>query len=287
MFSGGKHARILQYAIVGVISTNMRVLKVNYVTGSNFGDCVFPYMLNKMGIPFQRVDHNEEYKVISTCSILGVGTKRNTMVGGSGIISASTNVEPDGIFFLVRGKHSANKIRKDVPLGDPAIALSKFYKPSNKNKKYEVGLIPHQIHFDRIVEEVKELKKDYHIIDPSTRYGKNFENYIDQVNLCERIISTSLHGLITAHAYGIPAIAYHYDNRLMGDNIKFQDYYSVWPEFEDSNVDEVLEYCTVADLDSVERFWSPSPNQINMRSDTIMDSCPFLAELGCNYYSEN
>lgn len=77
----------------------MRVLKVNYVTGSNFGDCVFPYMLNKMGIPFQRVDHNEEYKVISTGSILGVGTKRNTMVWGSGIISASTNVEPDGIFF--------------------------------------------------------------------------------------------------------------------------------------------------------------------------------------------
>jgi len=38
------------------------------------------------------------------------------------------------------------------------------------------------------------------------------------------VISSSLHGLIIAHAYNIPAIWVRLGNRLYGDNIKFRDY---------------------------------------------------------------
>lgn len=44
---------------------------------------------------------------------------------------------------------------------------------------------------------------------------------IDQITKCRRIISTSLHGLIVAEAYGIPAV-------WLSDKIphtKYQDYY--------------------------------------------------------------
>jgi hypothetical protein len=41
------------------------------------------------------------------------------------------------------------------------------------------------------------------------------------------VISTSLHGLIVSHSYGIPALWISFKEKdLFGDNIKFLDYFS-------------------------------------------------------------
>lgn len=266
------------------LSKSGKVLKANYVRGSNFGDCVFPYMMNKLGVPHQWTCHTEKYKVISTGSILGVGTKEHTIVWGSGIINRNTTVDPGGIFELVRGKYSAEAIKKDTPLGDPALALRRFYDPEDIDPIHEIGIIPHQIHFNEIVKEMKEKGIKYKVIEPSTNVGKGFEKYIREVTSCKRIISTSLHGVIAAHAYNIPAIPYHYDDALVGDGVKFQDYYSVWKGYNNIDFLDLMETMPLEFLEDSKKFWSPTRQEVNTISDAIMNSCPLTSELASSYF---
>ncbi|MFD1079906.1 polysaccharide pyruvyl transferase family protein, partial [Longispora fulva] len=41
---------------------------------------------------------------------------------------------------------------------------------------------------------------------------------------CEKVLSTSLHGLIVAHAYGIPAVWVKMSDKIFGNDIKYADY---------------------------------------------------------------
>lgn len=90
--------------------------------------------------------------------------------------------------------------------GDPGLLVSKIYKPNFK-KKYKLGLIPHYV--DKENKYVNYLKNKYPnevlVIDIQS----SFKNVIDNINKCEMIASSSLHGVITAqmhmkyHLYGL------------------------------------------------------------------------------------
>jgi len=47
-----------------------------------------------------------------------------------------------------------------------------------------------------------------------------------QIASCRKIVSSSLHGIIAAHAYGIPAAWVEFSNQLAGDGIKFADHFA-------------------------------------------------------------
>lgn len=250
----------------------MRYLKVNFVRGSNFGDCVFPQMLKHWNIPYQWVDHSEEFKLISTGSIVGMAAMNHTHVWGSGIISKNTVVNQSAIYHSVRGKHTKEKTGKDdLPLGDPALILPRLYSPTSRRKIHEIGIVPHQIHFDKIVSELKRKKLDYFVIDPSTYNDKLFYRYIDQICSCKKIITTTLHGLIVAHAYGIDASPMHFDDSLCGDGIKFHDYYSVWNnDYPDSFMySEALKHAK-----KKANYWKPKKEDLYDITESIMNDCP-------------
>jgi len=104
--------------------------------------------------------------------------------------------------------------------GDPALVLPEIYQPEMK-KKYKVGIIPHytdlfQIHLHKRLYFPKDVKL-INILD-------EVETVIDNVNRCEKIISTSLHGLILANAYGIPSRWIECSDGVLGDGFKFCDY---------------------------------------------------------------
>ena len=59
------------------------------------------------------------------------------------------------------------------------------------------------------------------------------EKFVDEILECENIISSSLHGLIAADAYGIPNARVNVSNKLIGGDFKFKDYcYSVERELD-------------------------------------------------------
>lgn len=170
---------------------------------------------------------NKKYSVISTGSVMAF-TNVNSIVWGTGCIEKNKVGQKPKKIFAVRGPDTRNELIKkgwDCPevYGDPALLYPKIYNPTI-GKKYKIGFIPHYIEYDTN----KDLKILHHLEDLGVQIidicAGEFE-FIDQVLECEKIISSSLHGLIISDAYGIPNGRVNVSNKLIGGDFKFIDYY--------------------------------------------------------------
>jgi hypothetical protein len=126
-----------------------------------------------------------------------------------------------GKYLAVRGPFSARKLIEEgypqcTVFGDPALLLPLVYTPSVKYKR-GVGLVPHMNDFNSI-------KSDFPLAKVVFLCGK-IEQIIDEICSCEYIISTSLHGIIVAHAYGVPALWIKRGD-ICTDGFKFKDYFA-------------------------------------------------------------
>lgn len=120
-----------------------------------------------------------------------------------------------------RGPVSARLLNGDEPVGafgDPVWLLPRFYKPKIQ-KKWKLGVILHLSELsDRAFEahpsdELKryiipaELADQVKLINTVTEISpKAMQERIDEILSCERIVSTSLHGMVYAESYGIPCL---------------------------------------------------------------------------------
>lgn len=96
--------------------------------------------------------------------------------------------------------------------GDPVILMPLIYSPDVNIKIEDVRLIQH-INFKKTNVNVKE-------IDIST---KDYKRAINEIVCSKKIISSSLHGIILAESYGIPAIFLSDSNNR--ELIKYYDWY--------------------------------------------------------------
>ena len=169
--------------------------------------------------------------IIGIGSIIQWYSSNRCIVWGSGVINEKEAVRKS-TFLAVRGYYTKSIIEKhhkldSIAIGDPALLLPLVY---NKivEKKYKFGIIPHVMHFQKVKSfflNQKDTSSDNIIvIDLSI---PEIEMIIDQILSCEKILSTSLHGLIVPHSYGIDAIWVDFPNLpSLGDRIKFYDYFS-------------------------------------------------------------
>lgn len=98
--------------------------------------------------------------------------------------------------------------------GDPAILLPIFYTPVLSTVKKDFLVIPHWKTVDKYV------KMGYPVLSPLTG---DWRNFIDEIVSAKLIISSSLHGVIIAEAYGVPAILLNEVEK--GNLFKYEDYY--------------------------------------------------------------
>ena len=147
----------------------------------------------------------------------------------SGISERLVLQKPD--VRAVRGPRTRALLeKKGVPCaalyGDPAILTPFFYDPKPCPDKFRIGLILHQVHLGLLdVDRMKDIGIRFISVDRES--DKEIEEFIDEICSCDFVYSSSLHGIILAQSYGIPAqwiqIA---GNPIQNDSRhKFEDYF--------------------------------------------------------------
>lgn len=152
----------------------------------------------------------------------------NSIVWGAGISHKDSYICKKADIRAVRGYKTLERmscigIKTDgIAVGDPAILLPNFFKP-DVPKKRKIGIIPHKNNFTEITERLKGVNSDEIVV--ISLINKDIEAIIREILSCEIVVSTSLHGLIVAHAYSIPALWIE-SSPILGDRSKFFDYFS-------------------------------------------------------------
>lgn len=201
-------------------------------TGKNFGDAINPILFEQI-IKKEVVNSSNIINLFNKPTYYFIGSildnlnKSNAIVCGTGFQKEDAKVlkKPSKI-IAVRGPLSRNIFLKhniECPevYCDPALLLPDIYMPKNLEKKYDVGIIAHYID--------KEILKQKKIIDNGMTYHfidieVDWEKIIDDINSCKYILSSSLHGIIVAHAYNIPATRMILTDKIVGGDFKFNDY---------------------------------------------------------------
>ncbi len=235
-------------------------LKLNWHKSSNFGDQLNPYLVKKMW-GFNSFKINEGSKdphVMMIGSILNEANSQ-TLVLGSGFVGVNRFFEGVPRIITVRGKKTLQMVNDvgvktdEISLGDPAILIPDYFTPSPGIDKYDIGIIPHIIDME-YAQKIFGRKRGSRIIDLRL-VGETFdemESIINQICSCRCIISSSLHGLIIAHTYGIPGIWCEFSDMVIGEGFKFKDYMSAHGVDEDSvpylNLKEPNSFLTIPEI---------------------------------------
>ena len=104
--------------------------------------------------------------------------------------------------------------------GDPALLLPRWYMPAIK-KTHKIGIIPHYIDQGHPWVEMNRNNPEVKIIN----ILGGASHVVDEILSCENILSSTLHGIIAADAYGVPSMWIKLSNKLTGGSFKFEDYF--------------------------------------------------------------
>ena len=191
----------------------------------NWGDIV-SYPLVKTISQSEKVEKTNDRvsgKLIVVGSVLQHLNQGDLVWGGGCIDQNHISARPEKV-FAVRGPLTRHELLSkgiDCPpiYGDPALLMPYITDYKRKEPKYKYGLIPH--YADEYEPQVENLKnKGVKIID----ICGGLEKFIEDIMDVEFILSSSLHGLIAADAWGIPNARVIIKGTLYGRHFKFIDY---------------------------------------------------------------
>ncbi len=207
----------------------------NPETQNNFGDNLNPNLFSKMTGYSTIINKRKIVNVFNRPEFYFIGStldqlnNRNAVICGAGFKKSDSIIQSAPLKVLsVRGPltkkvFEQNNIKCPENYGDPACLLSEYYNQKTAVKLFDVGIIPHYID-QRLFESLKIINSgiNYNVID----INADIENFILHVQQCKTIVSSSLHGLITANSFGIPATWVKFSNNIVGGNFKYLDYYA-------------------------------------------------------------
>lgn len=213
----------------------------------NFGDLLSVYLLSKFtGVDIDDIkyaNHNDYlHKYIITGSILSIDNISNATIFGAGFAFYNNYfTAQDTVIKGVRGNMSFTKIKEelesnignknvtidpDVVIGEPSLCLPHFF-PCLNTQEFELGLIPHIVDYERCV-AMYGMEKGVCVIDLRQALNESIRQCVERVcteiSRCKKTASSSLHGMITSVAYGIPTEWLKFSTKIIGDDFKFHDF---------------------------------------------------------------
>lgn len=246
-------------------------IKLHWWTNEvNFGDLLAPWLAEK--ITGREVDFAERGSpaYVTVGSILS-HVSDDCIVWGTGSFGTETSKQlaKEADYRAVRGPLTRNKLttnKIDCPriYGDPALLTPRYYSP-DVEKTHKLG----------IVLRWSETKRNQHNIPgvkPIYLGGDDIEGTIRSFLACEKVLTTSLHGLIIADAYGIPN-AWLDSKTPKGLEFKYWDYLISVGKVRNPQQCRLHAPGVTGDqlIDDIDFDARP----INIDLDSLYDSCPF------------
>jgi pyruvyltransferase len=196
---------------------------------------------------------------------------RNLEIWGAGLISEQSAMRtiPRKVHAvrgpLTRARLLADGISCPEVFGDPAILYSLLYRPVLEDR-YEVGIIPHYVDYQS--SELVRFNSDKQVTIIDVKAG--IQETVDHVAKCGLVASSSLHGLIIAESYGIPAVWIQISDRVIGSDFKFLDYYAATGR-------PNTRALKLSDVSSSREFASAvRPDRPQIDLGALLAACPFL-----------
>ena len=223
----------------------------------NFGDLLTPFILPRYGIvPVLRAPDDVELAGVG--SILGVLPEDFTgVIWGTGSFGDEVTLPMGAKVLALRGRLTWEKMGRPegVAFGDPGLLMRELVPASEK--KWKLGVAAHITHRDRsLMKRLRAIEgvKDIDVTQSPRHVAR-------QISACEAVVTTSLHGLIVADSYGIPAAWAMLEPVVGGAEFKFLDHESaVVPERDrqttldgTETLDELRDRTALASPDEVSR----------------------------------
>ena len=197
----------------------------------NYGDWLTPFIFNHYSdskILYKNpTSKNQRKHIISTGSI-GRFIKSNSIVVGTGVSSLDYELNKSADYVSVRGPITAELVTKTGgprinKFGDPAIVLSRILPINRAKNNGRILLVRHFAHL-QIPIKLEDNMDQLSILISSPQ---DIIAFIYRLNEYEKVITSSLHVMITCHSYGIPCalITFEgFEDKISGSGLKYSDY---------------------------------------------------------------
>jgi len=203
---------------------------------NNMGDMLTPLIFKHFGIHLIERDSKHNPMLTGIGSLLNaVRSDYRGLIWSAGAMYARPiPLNSRCVVKAVRGKHTLALLRRsngfmkgrEVTVGDGGLILDRIIPPRKAPPKYKLGVVPHW--FDRwtVTRHCRKLldRPDVIFID----ICQDARTVIAQMQNCEGIIASSLHGLVVADAYGIPNRRFIVSTSAKIASFKYNDYYSAF-----------------------------------------------------------
>jgi pyruvyltransferase len=180
----------------------------------NFGDELGPVILSRLGYTVRRVPLSDA-DIIACGSVLEAvasAARPGAIVWGAGLMHG----RPVDVSRLdvraVRGRLTATTLGLNVPLGDPGVLVPSLW--NRPRVKHRLGVVRHYVDTN-----------PYPDADVVIDVDRPVDEVVRAIGECATIASSSLHGLIVATAWEIPAVRLPHAN-VVGGDFKWLDWIS-------------------------------------------------------------
>ena len=163
---------------------------------ANFGDELGPHLLARLGYDVVRVEEMADAELLACGSLMEAAVleaRTGTIVWGAGSMYGYPLDASALDVRAVRGPLTASLLGLDVPTCDPGSLVPHLYR--RPRVRHRVGVVRHYVD-----------QREYPWADVTIDADQPVEEVIEAIGSCDRIASSSLHGLIVAAAWGIPTM---------------------------------------------------------------------------------
>lgn len=258
----------------------MQFVPAYWMEMSNLGDALTPFIIEKItGKKAYHVSPQEDVrKFVITGSILNWDIK-SAVVWGAGCANASDIIPPNKEIWAVRGALTGDMCRRQgVPFrevyGDPAILLPKLFHTEHimaDDFKKKIGVIPHYVDQHSAISRFNDWGNDVLFID----ILGSLDNFIEQISQCKIVYSSTLHGVIICHAYGIPCYWTKFADYILGDDIKYYDHYtSLYVPVADVKPLDLRRFSVIDYRSLPTTPLIPNSDTIKYVQDKLLENCP-------------